>query len=418
MLQPIGLQSERIITKNHLSRGRSSSPVTSITTAQYPSEMHYLEPTSTWLAGTILTDSNSPAETHGDRHRLIGIYTPRLESLLWPARTMLQPSIHFKVVSKIMLVLRSDRWVASCSRPSRRGSIQRAGSAIALLSTLLVACGQSISDYRRFAAAGSAYAEALDTLLVQSANVSIDASSENLLAAHGHQSDRNETRYAKNTLSEKRWVELLARMRQHVDLLRSYFLSLERLAYTDAPQQAQLATERIFRDVARLGVEIGASPEIRINPEAAAIPKLYLSSRIKGALRQALALRKDAIYRELWLQDKVLDILLIQMKRDLQTIHNLQEERVLLPIYVLPTPVQDPDTWIAKRRAARTATLTVQALERAHETSGDLREAFQLLLADRFTPVRASNLLEDIHGLVKVGKELQHTSSRSLPGGV
>jgi len=87
-------------------------------------------------------------------------------------------------------------------------------------------------------------------------------------------------------------------------------------------------------------------------------------------------------------------------------------------MYVAITPIQDPDNWIAKRRAARMATLTVQALERANETSGDLREAFQLLLADRFTPARASNLLEDIDGLVKVGKELRHNSSRSLSGGL
>ncbi|MHC5771533.1 MAG: hypothetical protein ACYTXI_39480, partial [Nostoc sp.] len=142
------------------------------------------------------------------------------------------------------------------------------------------------------------------------------------------------------------------------------------------------------------------------------IPKIILSKKIKGALREELEQRKEAIYRELAIQEFVLKLLTIQLKGNLKIIQDNQEHRLVLSPYIAIEPVSNPDGWIAKRRNIRTMTLSMEALNNASQSSDEFKESFQLLLEDKFTIGRANALLSDINSLLNVAEELKQATNK------
>ncbi|WP_334937133.1 hypothetical protein [Nostoc sp.] len=288
-------------------------------------------------------------------------------------------------------------------------------SIISFIGASLVACGASLREYKKFANAGQEYAAALDTLLVTSGNYAVDANSEKLLRNRVEDTvkDReleNEQNYIKITKQDKQWLMLIGRMRQHTDLLQRYFIALENLATSDAPTQAQEVTEDIFTQLNNVSTNIQGNPLVsdRIGSALSEIPKMILSNKIKGALRKELEQRKETIYRELAIQESVLELLTIQLQSSLTTIQENQEDRLLLRPYTATDSISEADEWIEKRRNILTMTLSIEALNNASESAKDFKEAFKLLLEDKFTIARANELLSDINSLVNVAEEIKN----------
>ncbi|MEH2045585.1 hypothetical protein [Nostoc sp.] len=284
-------------------------------------------------------------------------------------------------------------------------------SIISLIGASLVACGASLREYKKFANAGQEYAIALDTLLVASGNYAVDANSESLLR-HGAEEtvkDREEM-YFKTTKQDKEWLILIGRMRQHTDLLKRYFIALENLATSDAPIQAQEVTEDIFTQLNNVSTNIQGNSLVSGTSGSALseIPKIILSNKIKGALRKELEQRKETIYRELAIQELVLKFLTIELTKDLKSIQNNQEDRLLFRPYTAADPISDPDAWIERRRNILTMTLSIEALNDASESAKDFQEAFKLLLEDKFTIARANELLSEINSLVNLAEEIKN----------
>ncbi|MBN3926610.1 MAG: hypothetical protein HWQ37_26600 [Nostoc sp. NMS4] len=279
----------------------------------------------------------------------------------------------------------------------------------------LVACGASLREYRKFANAGQEYAAALDTLLVTSGNYAVDASSEKLLHNRLEDTDKdreleNQQNYIDITKQDKQWLMLIGRMRQHTDLLKRYFIALENLATSDAPIEAQQVTEDIFTQLNNVSTNIQGNPLVshRTGSALSEIPKMILSNKIKGALRKELELRKETIYRELAIQELVLELLTTQLQNNLSTIQENQADRLLLKPYTSANSISDPDAWIEHRRNILTMTLSIEALNNASKSAKDFKEAFQLLLEDKFTIARANELLFDINSLLNVAEEIKN----------
>lgn len=284
-------------------------------------------------------------------------------------------------------------------------------SIISFLGASLVACGASLREYKKFANAGQEYATALDTLLVTSGNYAVDASSEKLLSNRVEDTvkDREEM-YIEITKQDKQWLMLIGRMRQHTDLLKRYFIALENLATSDAPTQAQEVTEDIFTQLNNVSANIQGNPLVSDGTGSALseIPKIILSNKITGALRKELEQRKETIYRELAIQELVLELLTTELKNDLKSIQTNQEERLLFRPYTAADPISDADAWIERRRNILTMTLSIEALNNASESAKDFKEAFQLLLEDKFTIARANELLSEINSLVNIAEEIKN----------
>jgi hypothetical protein len=288
---------------------------------------------------------------------------------------------------------------------------------ITAIGASLVACRASLEEYQKFATAGKEYTSALDSLLVISGNYFVDANSETLLRSDLQEPEEDAKNYSQITKLDDEWLVLIGRMRQHNNLLKRYFVALENLATSDAPEQAKSATEKIFNQLNSVSTDIQGSPIVsaKLGSALSTIPKIILSRKIKGALREELEQRKEAIYRELTIQDLVLKLLTIQLQKNLKIIRDSQDNRSILPPYASTNPIDNPDEWIEKRRNIRTMTLSIEALNNANQASEDFKESFQLLLEDKFTVGRANALLSDVESLINIAETIK--KGTNLPKG-
>ena len=287
-------------------------------------------------------------------------------------------------------------------------------SAIALIGASLAACDASHEEYQKFATAGKEYAIAIDTLLVTSADYFVDANSEILLRSDRQEPELDSRTYSETTATDDRWLVLIGRMRQHTILLRRYFIALENLATSDAPEQAQQATDNIFKQLNAVSTDIQGNPLVpnHIDSALSRIPQIILSEKIEGALREELEQRKESIYQELVTQELVLKLLTSQLQTNLRTIRDNQDNRLLLPPYAAREPITNSDEWILKRRNIRTMTVSIETLNNATQSSEEFKESFQLLLEDNFTTERANALLSDIDSLLNVAEELKKANNQ------
>lgn len=286
-------------------------------------------------------------------------------------------------------------------------------SIVTIIGALLASCGASLEEYEKFAQAGQEYALALDSLLVTSGNYFVDANSEILLRSDLKDPNEDTKNYGRITELDDQWLVLIGKMRQQTDLLKRYFLALETLATSDAPEKAKEATENIFKQLDKVSTAIQGSPLVseKIGSALSPIPKIILSQKIQGALREELEQRKETIYRELTIQDFVLQLLTIQLQKNIKIIQDNQENRSVLPLYAAPESINNPDAWIAKRRNIRTMTLSIEALNNANQASQEFKKSFQLLLEDKFTVGRANALLSDIESLLNVAENLKKATN-------
>ena len=291
--------------------------------------------------------------------------------------------------------------------------------AIASLGASLVACDASFEEYQKFATAGKEYANALDTLLVTSGNYFVDAQSEQLLRddlgdANLGELNKDRIDYLQSNENADRWLLLIGQMRQHTALIRRYFMALENLAISDTPAQAQQTTDNIFKQLNTLSTDIRGNPLVSepLSSALSQIPQIILSEKIEGALKEELEQRKEAIYRELTIQELVLQLLTIQLRNDLKIIRDNQDHRLLLQPYVASEPIANSDEWIVKRRNLRTMTTSLEALNNASQSSQAFKESFRLLLEDKFTVGRANALLSDIDSLLNVAEELKKATNQ------
>lgn len=258
----------------------------------------------------------------------------------------------------------------------------------------------------------------MDSLFTTSAQYFVDQNSVTLLANDLQEPASDQESYENASKLDAEWLNLVGLMRQHTNLLKKYFEQLENLATSNTPEQAKQATEKVFNQINSISNSIQQSPLIR--PEAisplSSIPKIILSSKIKGALREELLSRKEAIYRELELQDIVIELLATQLKKDLQIISQYKEERTTYNQFISETPVSNPDAWIIARRNFRITDLSVKALEDATKATTDFKNSFQLVLEDRFSTARANALLAEISYLLTVTKELKTAFDKPSQG--
>ncbi|WP_196525352.1 hypothetical protein [Nostoc commune] len=104
----------------------------------------------------------------------------------------------------------------------------------------------------------------------------------------------------------------------------------------------------------------------------------------------------------------MLKLLTKELQNSLRTIQDNQENRLLFKPYTADDSISDPDAWIEQRRNILTMTLSIEALNNASESAKEFKEAFKLLLEDKFTIARANELLFDINSLVNVAEEIKN----------
>ena len=299
------------------------------------------------------------------------------------------------------------------SRVKRRASLYSNSRKLVTGLVILVALGsgcRSPQEYARFAQAGATYAAALDSLLVASGNVAIDANSERLLL-NDQLANQVLEDYERITSNDRARLKVIGQLRQHVRLMARYFGLLHELASSDAPARTQTSISGVITNLNALSTALRGSEFVRGNAPSL-ISGIVVSGIIRGGLREELRQRQPAIESELKLQEELLKALAASIEANLQDTQSAQEQRRVIGPLTAEAPVSNVDQWVTHRRAVLTSQTTIAELRDASKAVEKLNEAFADLTSGRLTLERANSLLSDFSALLAVAEDIRANRSQ------
>jgi hypothetical protein len=287
-----------------------------------------------------------------------------------------------------------------------RESISRRSLIGGMTMLLLAGCGgASISEYQQFAQAGIAYAAALEKLFEAATIIHINADSERLLANDTQTIPTDSEAYKNQTEAVDAWIDLISRARNHSNLLKRYFGTLNELATSNAPQQAKSAGEKIGSEIAKFSTElINKAPTF--GSIFGIVADIALKTQIQGALRNELQAREKTIRSALKIQEELIAFFEIKLTEDLKLIKERRLNRYVRLPYISNQAITNPDAWIDRRRMELLVASRIDELGRAKVASAGFSEAFDSVLTNELTLERTRLLLADIEDFLKAAEKL------------
>ncbi|MBC1223507.1 hypothetical protein GNF10_00595 [Nostoc sp. UCD121] len=269
-----------------------------------------------------------------------------------------------------------------------------------MIATLTTGC-RSTDEYKKFANAGSGYANAVDKLLDAAGDIRIDTTSEQLL-----RNDRilNLTvdDYKKLADRDDERLEVIRKLRKHNKLLGNYFQLLNELASSDAPTRAQGEIAGVVDNLNTIGKELQRSDLITNAGLFQGIGNVVVSSQIRGALRDELEKRHRTILLELTIQKEMLKVLGDSIAQDVKLIRIAREERFVIRPLIQDTTISEEDTWIETRRNLVKMEKRGQELQFASQTLGKYQEVFQAFYEGKLTLARVNNFLQEVDDFLQI----------------
>lgn len=274
---------------------------------------------------------------------------------------------------------------------------------VTFLLTLISGC-RSNDDYNKLGEAGIKYIDAVNLLLHESAEARIDLSSEQILA-NDRVSNIDPKEYTDTSDIDKKRIKYINIITQHNYMLKKYFLLLQELANSDAPQKAQTEIEKVAKNLINLGSVI--RPGASVNPGGSATTlgsgvNLIVKLQIREALKQELEKRGKLISNELKIQEDALEDIGKIMLQDKEKISKRQEDRLVVRSIISPNPISDETGWIKTRRDILRMTIMSENLKSASSTLSDFRNIFESFLDGR-SDVKSINIfLSEVEAFVKL----------------
>jgi hypothetical protein len=276
---------------------------------------------------------------------------------------------------------------------------------LAVLAVCLASCGgPRLTQFKRFADAGTAYADAVAVVTSEAGERAIDKNSTLLTITRPSLSpdERGEAILRHNELLKER-IALLSDVRKHARLLRRYFESLAQLAETDAPQEAAASAESVVLSLGEIsdrikGTTVAGQPVSSFTRKAT---RLAVAKFKESALQRELQAHAATLERELDLQRAALEAIGNQMQADMEEHMGLMEtESVVLP-YAAETD-RLPSGWANRRKEILTTDLDIASLEAAIAAAENLRSSFVALVEGRLETSRFDALLSDASEILRL----------------
>ncbi|MEH2151482.1 hypothetical protein [Nostoc sp.] len=279
-------------------------------------------------------------------------------------------------------------------------TLRQTVAVFAVIATLTTGC-RSTDEYKKFANAGSGYANAVDKLLDTAGDIRIDTTSEQLL-----RNDRilNLTvdDYKKLADRDQERLEVIIKLRKHNKLLSDYFQLLNELAGSDAPTRAQGEITGVVANLNTIGKELQGSDLITNSGIFEGIANFVVSSQIRGALRDELEKRHRTILLELTIQKEMLKVIGDSIAQDAKLIRIAREERFVIRPLIEETTISDEDTWIETRRDLLKMERRGQELQFANQALGNFQEVFQAFIEGKLSVSRINNFLQEVDNLLQL----------------
>lgn len=257
-------------------------------------------------------------------------------------------------------------------------------------------------EYKKISAAGNQYTIAVDTLLAKAGDLQIDATSERMLADDRGVGKMTLQKYEELKKQDQEILEVISGIREHNDLLGSYFAKLKELAHSDAPEQTQKEIEGIASNLQTISTRLQASSFFPNKSILGGIGKLVVNSKIDGVLREELEKRNQTILQELTVQQELLDNLKGIMEQRIGLIQRLREQRMLIRPITAPEPMADRETssWIEERRRLFFLEKRVAELKKASDALDKFKIVYQAAVEGKINSALVDNTLNDINAFL------------------
>lgn len=271
---------------------------------------------------------------------------------------------------------------------------------VIISATFLGGC-RDTEEYQRLSKAGTLYVESLDTLLKFAGDIKIDTTSEQLLQ-DDRILNRNQDYYEKRTNADIERLKILEDLRRHNRLLARYFVLLDELASSDAPERAQQEIGGIVGNINKIGNKLRESDliEDRETSIIGAIGNLIISSQIEGALREELEARAETINKELETQEVLLDVLGDSINNELKITAESIQTRLIIRPYIQEEPIVKEDDWITTRKKVLTSQKTAWELANASDAARNFRKIFLEVINEDFNQARFDYYLSEIEAFL------------------
>jgi len=267
-----------------------------------------------------------------------------------------------------------------------------------------------LNQFRSFSQAGIAYARASQTLMDQAGAASIGADSAILVKSREDLAP-DERRKAVTTSDAllKRRLVILHQLKNHAQLLQSYFQTIADMVDSSAGQDLGSAAKGVYDSLAILGkplqtAMIGNERVADFIP--AAINIVVVNIKVK-ALNTELHTRAPLIERELATQEAALNALAKDLQDNLTIKLNIDETQGVIGPYAATDGL--PADWLDRRQQVLTANVAVQSAADAARAAKALRESFARLVAGTLTEGAISGLIQDINSILDLATKIKGT---------
>jgi hypothetical protein len=265
--------------------------------------------------------------------------------------------------------------------------------------------GRDVARFRSFADTGRDYTLVMDSLVVVTGNVSLDANSERLLRDRDLAAVSDDSLDAQDEAQRGYLSELLL-VREELRLLGKYFAALGDLASGDLAGDVTKHLDEDTRAISDLSEKIGRSTlignEEALTKAAQRVGTVIVAHVQRSALRKECEARKDTIARVLSLHEELLEALVDDLLDNLGRLRAWRyDDDVTAPFLDSGklTTDRDKSAWIALRRELLFPRWRSEDLERAVESARGLRKAWGALLAGGSGGTSAEGLKQDLESV-------------------
>jgi len=278
---------------------------------------------------------------------------------------------------------------------------------------LLPGCSTSIKQGQDLSSSGIAYSDALSNLADATAITVMDTSSRELLRIRKRQPrDQRADTLDESDKAIGGYLVQIAELKSHVLEIRAYFINLQALSQSDAPEKSGAALKDVSEAINQANKTLRDSKRPIFTDVQLQATQKFGTLVVKGALAQQVsqALERDkAIIGEQLLYEQRM---MTELAGTLQRIYTqagdaFRRDKVRDPYTATELAANAPDPvlgeeWVANRRTALTAQFQNDLLDKAAKASAHMQAIWADVVTGGSDPGSLRTLLTDVESLTAV----------------
>ncbi len=289
------------------------------------------------------------------------------------------------------------------------------------------ACTQHIKEGQDFSNVGIRYADAMTELIEFTTDTVIDDDSDNLLytlqltslADKDEEKALLEKRLKEHDENIKSLVTTLGRFRGYTATLKTYFLNLQALSGSNAPESAALAVAELSASINHANRTLLEAEKLAVTAEEREAFGALAGLAAKGvkSVKLSTALKRDApvIEEQLLLQEKLLARLAGILKHSAMKAYiNDRKEKVLKPYK--NKKINNPSSWKKERKELIKSTFFVNSLDRATKTARQMRLVWGYMVEGDTDLESIGSLISDINEMTAALHQLKEAAQEDEGG--